>query len=95
MSTADRDTINASSIFAVADTTANTLSIYSAGSVTIVEAMDNYTDATERALCYVAKQGSTDLVIQSDIKVQMNKSPLKLGHNFITYDLYGLKTFTE
>lgn len=95
LATASRDTLNDSGVYAVQNTTAGTVTIYSYGEITITEWLSNATKGTTTALLYAAKQWSTDMVIQSDVKVQMNKAPLKLGYNYITYDLYGLKTFTE
>jgi len=92
---ANRDTLNDAWVYAVQNTTAGTLTIYSYGEITVTETLDNCTIWSPIALLYLAKQGSTDMVIQSDVKVQMNKAPLKLGYNYITYDLYGLKTFSE
>jgi len=36
-----------------------------------------------------------DMVIQQDVTVQQNKVPDKTGYNYLCYDLYGIKTFTE
>jgi len=41
------------------------------------------------------RRGAIDMVIQKLPTAQINKVEDKLGHNFITYDLYGIKTFQE
>jgi len=35
------------------------------------------------------------MIIQKDVNVQRNKVEDKTGYNFLSWDLYGLKTFTE
>jgi len=41
------------------------------------------------------KRGAIDMVIQAMPTTQINKVSDKTGYNFLTYDLYGIKTFSE
>lgn len=50
---------------------------------------------TAYADCWFGQYGCTDLVLQADVTVQMNKEPLLTGYNYLCYDLYGKKTFAE
>jgi hypothetical protein len=50
---------------------------------------------TTTADCWFGQYGCTDLVLQADVTVQMNKEPLLTGYNYLCYDLYGKKTFAE
>jgi hypothetical protein len=41
------------------------------------------------------KKGAIDLVIQKEPGTKITQPPLKIGKNFLTWDLYGMKTFYE
>lgn len=47
------------------------------------------------AHCWFGQYGCTDLVIQKDVTIQMNKEPKKTWYNYLAYTLYGVKTFVE
>jgi len=50
---------------------------------------------TQVAYCWFGQYGCTDLVIQKDVTVQMNKEPLLTGYNYLCRDVFGKKTFVE
>jgi hypothetical protein len=74
---------------------ATTVVITSSGPVTVTEALDHSAWGVQVANCFFGQQGCTDMVIQKDVTVQQNKVPDKTGYNYLCYDLYGVKTFTE
>ena len=99
LSTANRNTLTKLNVVATQDATANTLSIVTAGKATVQEnesdPLDNATTSSTVALCYLARQGATDMVAQFQPTVQKNKAPLRNGYFFILWNLYGIKTFDE
>lgn len=74
---------------------AHVLTITSQGYVSMSETSTVWAFSTPVASCWFAQYGVTDLVIQSDVKVQANKEPLKTGYNYLCRTLYGKKTFAE
>lgn len=99
VSTANRNILKNANVYAVSDTTANTLTIYTSGKYTVIEnvadPLDNATISATRALCYLARDWATDMVLQKDVTVQRNKAQLRNGYFYLLWDLYGLKTFDE
>jgi hypothetical protein len=63
--------------------------------VTVAETSTVWAWGTPVASCWFGQYWCTDLVIQSDVKVQQNKEPLMTGYNYLCWTLYGKKTFTE
>lgn len=84
-----------SNMKAVAVATATTITVTTSWYEAIVETLDNVTTADTIVKCLAERRWAIDLVIQKMPTAQINKAPLKTGYNFITYDLYGLKTFKE
>ena len=96
LSTANRRTLKNAMISA--SYTTHLLVVTSAGSTTKVYTPTGTsygTRGSQLSLCFFGQVGCTDMVIQRDVTVQRNKVPDKTGYNFLCYDLYGIKTFTE
>lgn len=75
--------------------TATTLTLTSSGDANPSESLDNATLATTVVSALAEKRWSIDMVVQQMPTTQINKVSDKTGYNFISYDLYGLKTFKE
>jgi len=95
ISDANRAKLRKLGVYAVADTTANTLTIYANGPFTFAGTATTFVPGALVAHCELGRKGAVDMVVQIDPKVQKNKVPNKTGYNFIIYDLYGVKTFDE
>jgi len=93
LSDADRATLT--NLKAVASNTATVLTVKTSGNPAVAEVLANVTTATTIVKCLAERRGAIDMVIQKMPTTQINKSPLKTGYNFITYNLYGKKTFNE
>lgn len=61
----------------------------------LTAASDGWTAATQIEHILFGKKGATDVVIQSEPKIEVKDVPDKLGKNIIPWTLYGLKTFRE
>jgi len=94
LSTANRDALNNVGFYAVKDS-ATVVSVYSYGQQTVAESTANMTASSSISVLYASREWATDMVTQANVQVQQNKEPKKLGYSYITYDLYGLKTFAE
>lgn len=79
----------------VASYAAHVLTLTTQGKPTLSETSTVGSWGTSISHCWFGQYGVTDLVIQSDVKVQQNKDPLKTGYNYLCYTLYGIKTFAE
>jgi len=75
--------------------TATVLTLVSSGNPSAAESLDNATLGDTTVSCLAERRASIDMVIQQMPTTQINKVSDKTGYNFISYDLYGLKTFTE
>ena len=95
ISDANRAKLRKLGVYAVADTTAKTLTIYANGPFTFAGTATTFVPGALVAHCELGRKGAVDMVVQIDPKVQKNKVPNKTGYNFIIYDLYGVKTFDE
>ncbi len=95
LSTPDRNKLKNDRVVATDGTT--TLDLTSSGQMTLSETFTDTTDnvGAQTAHNYLARQGATDLVMQIAPTVQKNKAPLQTGDNFLSYMLYGIKTFDE
>jgi hypothetical protein len=96
LSTADRNKLINAGV--VATYAAHVLTVTSQGSCPLVytpTGTSYCTVNTTVAHCWFGQYGCTDLVIQSDVSVQMNKEPLLTGYNYLCWTLYGIKTFVE
>ncbi len=96
LSAANRAKLNQSGV--VASYASHVLTITTQGKPTTIYTPTGTsygTVGTAISHCWFAQYGATDLVIQSDVKVQNNKDPLKTGFNYLCYTLYGIKTFNE
>lgn len=80
---------------AAATETDTTLTVKTAGASKIVEALANVTTGDTIISCLAERRGSIEMVIQKQPTTQINKVADKLGYNFISFDLYGKKTFKE
>lgn len=82
------------------DATADTLAFVIKGvgvldvSETLTDATDAWADEKQHNVFGVRKQMTT-LVVQSDITSQAKEVPNKLGKNYLSSMLYGLKTFAD
>ena len=93
ISAANRAKLNQAGV--VASYAAHVLTLTTQGKPTLSETSTVGSWGTAVSHCWFGQYGVTDLVIQSDVKVQQNKSPLKTGYNYLCYTLYGIKTFVE
>ncbi|MCP3684649.1 MAG: hypothetical protein GY861_18435 [bacterium] len=95
LSTDNQNKLKNSRVIATDGTTAMTLT--ASGQMTCSDTLTDTSDgfAAQVAHNYLARQGATDLVMQIAPTIQKNKSPLKTGYNYLTHDLYGIKTFVE
>ena len=95
ISTANRNKLEQVRLTATDNTTA--VGLTANGKLVLSETLTDTTDAfgDQTIHNYICQSGATDMVIQKDVSVQKNKVEDKTGYNFLTYDLYGLKTFTE
>lgn len=88
ISDANRAKLRKLGVYAVADTTAKTLTIYANGPFTFAGTATTFVPGALVAHCELGRKGAVDMVVQIDPKVQKNKVPNKTGYNFIIYDLY-------
>lgn len=95
ISAADRRTLKQKRVTASYDSTGDIMTVTSAWPITTAEASTAGSWGNQVAYCWFGKKGCTDLVIQSDVSIQVNKVPDKLGSNYIGWTLYGLKSFQE
>lgn len=94
VSAANRLKLNQLWVIATSDST-HTLTVKTQWPTTYAEAHDNWTWGTQYASCLFGQMNTIDMVIQADVTVQQNKVPDKTGYNYLCFDLYGIKTFTE
>ena len=96
---ANRDLLEG--VVATNDNTADTLTIKceGVGVITVAEGSTPadcvWTGATQIQHNLFGKKGAIDLVIQKRPTLNAKDVPDKLGKNFLTWTLYGLKTFNE
>lgn len=95
LSEADRDTMNSIGAEAILDTTGSVMDVYTSWYVAVSEVLSNATLAPTSAICEIARQGATDVVMQKDPWYIKREPSNKIWSNYITWDLYGIKTFTE
>lgn len=93
LSAANRATLTKNRV--AATSTATTLTVTSAGLLAATETLTNVTASDIVVKCLAERRGAIDMVVQRFPELQINKVQDKLGYNFITYDLYGIKTFQE
>ncbi len=65
------------------------------GKMTLAEVSSNASFGTQVVMNIACKRGAIDLVMQIEPTTQINKVSDKTGYNFLTIDLYGVKTFKE
>lgn len=94
VSAADRLKLNQAWVAAVSDAT-HTVTITSQWPITYSETHAAGSFGTQYAQCLFGQMNTIDMVIQQDVTVQQNKVPDKTGYNYLCFDLYGIKTFTE
>lgn len=82
--------------------TANTLTVRykGAGSLTVSEALtdgtDTWTTTLQKQLCLLGVRNKcTTLIVQSAPRVYRKEEPKKIGGNYLTAMLYGIKTFVD
>ncbi|MGI8467735.1 MAG: hypothetical protein ACR2N3_04715 [Pyrinomonadaceae bacterium] len=56
---------------------------------------NNLTNTAGVTHLIAGRKGSIDLIVQKEPNTLITQPPQKIGKNFITWDLYGLKTFYE
>lgn len=95
ISAANRAKLNQSGCVATATATTITFVFQGKPTVSYTGSVSGTAWGTAISHCWFGQYGVTDLVIQSDVKVQQNKDPLKTGFNYLCYTLYGIKTFVE
>ena len=95
ISAANRAKLNQSGCVATATATTITFVFQGKPTVSYTGSVSGTAWGTAISHCWFGQYGATDLVIQSDVKVQNNKDPLKTGFNYLCYTLYGIKTFNE
>lgn len=94
VSDANRTILSNLGIVATSDST-HTVTITTQGPVTYAETHAAATFGTQYAQLLFGQMNTIDMVIQQDVTVQQNKVPDKTGYNYLCFDLYGIKTFTE
>jgi hypothetical protein len=94
VSAANRLKLNMLWVVATSDST-HTVTVKTQWPTTYTETHAAATWGTQVANCLFGKMSTIDMVIQREPTVQQNKVPDKTGYNYLVYDLYGIKTFTE
>jgi len=95
VSQSDRDSLNSNWVELVLDTTWSVLKVYTSWKVAVSESMSNTISSFTFAMCELARQGATDVVIQKDPWYLKREPSNKIWSNYITRDLYWIKTFSE
>ena len=95
LSQADRAKLKNNQVVATDNTTS--IAVTAAGRMILAETFTDGTDAwgTQTVYSIAGKTGSIDLVVQSEPKLHIKDEPKKLGKNYFSHTLYGVKTFNE
>jgi len=97
VSQADRNTLSGNRVVAVDDSVLNTLTITGSGRIitseTLTDGSDEFGDQTVSAMA--GRMGNIDLVMQKEVRTDRKAEPKRIGFNFLTHTLYGIKTFDE
>lgn len=88
-----------SGITAVAAATSTAVTSKGNGAITVssvlAAAADGWTDGLKIEHILFGRKGATDVVIQSEPKIEVKEVPNQLGKNIIPWTLFGVKTFRE
>lgn len=97
VSTADQNTLRNKDISAVNDDTADTLTIYGRGRLTVTETFTATADGvtSNKLHAYYGKRGAIDLVVQDMKEVDMRPTSDRRGYNIFSSYLAGIKVFSD
>lgn len=94
VSAADRRKLTNKQVTAVADTNAVNLTAY--GKMSLSATLGGSDDFGDQTVSHIVGQkGAIDLVIQKEVATEAKDVADKLGKNYLTWTLYGVKTFSE